>query len=623
MFQTFSGSSRRPRQVNLSGSNQNPFKKSAVAAAQEERAQRQHERDRLQAAKLLQRTWRGHTVRRNVNNGLRQVWDATEEGSCGSGEGSTAYPSLEKDWKQLGSLLRFCNVYIPHDLARLEQYCRRHALTLRDEKSGSGPQAIEESRIAHLRLVKLLLSALSRIAMDNHPADNILRALVVVLRSDPTVLTLAPQLPWTYYSILPRVIADQSVILDAVILPLKQIHGKTLGVYEAFCMVYLAWLDYDTQWDLLEKLGDQVNYKLLDSALATALSQYDVLDKGTITIAGSRYTSPLRNTSERLRLLGYFVYFHRHTHQFTNPEEYSSDPNFVTVISRLLASVVDEINLDDRAFGSNDDAPLDMKHDKTHIFLREQIWSLVDEKSVRGLLTPHQSTSSERLQDKSGNPDMVRLLAAYALTLLRCFPSRSDDIRMWLYLGSTSVSQPAIPYFWQAARNTAVFQRISVDPREAVALLSIHPGLFYRISDDPKEAASLVPAQPGTHPVMNTRGGAFSWEPPDAEIARQREIEDEWRVILTFFELYTVVLKVMDDEEFLSGGSATSSATISTMARANALPLTEVDSLTTFLKNLGFTLCFNGVEIISPDWREILPGKYTTSHFGKYPTPAH
>jgi ubiquitin-protein ligase E3 C len=86
MFQTFSGSSRRPRQVNLSGQNLNPFASSSwspsasgtqktVANAQQEREQRRQERERLNASKRIQRTWRGHRSRRELADSRRAQWD--------------------------------------------------------------------------------------------------------------------------------------------------------------------------------------------------------------------------------------------------------------------------------------------------------------------------------------------------------------------------------------------------------------------------------------------------------------------------------------------------------------------------------------------------------------------
>jgi hypothetical protein len=95
MFQTFSGSSRRPRQVNLSGQNTNPFAASSwtpsasgtqqtVANAQQERLQRQQERERLNASKRIQRTWRGHRVRHDLAESRRVLFDETDVADAGS-----------------------------------------------------------------------------------------------------------------------------------------------------------------------------------------------------------------------------------------------------------------------------------------------------------------------------------------------------------------------------------------------------------------------------------------------------------------------------------------------------------------------------------------------------------
>ena len=86
MFPTFSGNSRRLRNVNLSGQrHSNPFAahslspgsgsgaSKTVADAQAGRRQRQQERDELKAARSIQRTWRGHQTRQTVKAGRRQA----------------------------------------------------------------------------------------------------------------------------------------------------------------------------------------------------------------------------------------------------------------------------------------------------------------------------------------------------------------------------------------------------------------------------------------------------------------------------------------------------------------------------------------------------------------------
>lgn len=88
MFPTFTGNSRRPRNVNLSGQNLNPFAATSwtpsagsgasktVSNAQAERAQRQQDRDKLKAAGKIQKTWRGHRARRRLRDSRRDSFDA-------------------------------------------------------------------------------------------------------------------------------------------------------------------------------------------------------------------------------------------------------------------------------------------------------------------------------------------------------------------------------------------------------------------------------------------------------------------------------------------------------------------------------------------------------------------
>lgn len=95
MFPTFTGSSRKTRNVNLSGQKAiNPFTSTSwapstaigasktVAQAQAERQHRQQERERLKAAQRIQRVWRGHRVRRTLRESRRQAVDRLYDGAA-------------------------------------------------------------------------------------------------------------------------------------------------------------------------------------------------------------------------------------------------------------------------------------------------------------------------------------------------------------------------------------------------------------------------------------------------------------------------------------------------------------------------------------------------------------
>lgn len=87
MFSTFTGSSRRPRNVNLSGQASNPFSNTSwtpsaasnatktVSDAQADREKRQVERQRLKAASQIQKTWRGYSSRSTLKEQRRNDFD--------------------------------------------------------------------------------------------------------------------------------------------------------------------------------------------------------------------------------------------------------------------------------------------------------------------------------------------------------------------------------------------------------------------------------------------------------------------------------------------------------------------------------------------------------------------
>lgn len=154
------------------------------------------------------------------------------------------------------------------------------------------------------------------------------------------------------------------------------------------------------------------------------------------------------------------------------------------------------------------------------------------------------------------------LLAAYILTLIRCFPALSDDIRMKLYLTdipSHIGHSNSIAFFWDAMTRTSIFNLIQSDVRGATL-----PLLQRQSSSSPAEA---------------------SWD-------------REWRAILLFLELYVFVLRLTDDEDFSYPWAASGFQTgPASRLRQCMLPLKDLKSLTLFLRNLAFTLYYNANDL--------------------------
>ena len=237
-------------------------------------------------------------------------------------------------------------------------------------------------------------------------------------------------------------------------------------------------------------------------------------------------------------------------------ETASDDRQSAEVIAHIssLTTLMSNIS----RYRSNDSTGDETKHWQT--MLKTEIESLVDQKTISQLLTYFEVSDSSKVQS-----DYASTLASYVLTLIQLFPRRSDEIRMWIYLGSANIKVngeskilPAIKFFWQAVTQSSIYKEIYAASTNAVKLLSPQ----YR---------SLLPTQ------------------------RQELYEQEWKTCLLFLELYSFVLKVMDDDEFMSADKLETG--YKTWTRQSALRLREIKDLTIFLKNLAFAMYWNAAEI--------------------------
>jgi ubiquitin-protein ligase E3 C len=346
-----------------------------------------------------------------------------------------------------------------------------------------------------------------------------------------------------------RQILSKYTIL-ASLAPLKNMTRDRLPAYEAFASEFLTISELSKpplapKW--LDKLSDSVNYKLLANVLATTLMPQ---------IQGQQ--KQFRNPRSRANLLACLIYFCRKGRLF---QQYSSftDEDYMMVVSTLLNSVATDSGTKKSGADYEDEeqSPFTFAADEgDDAFIQEQINSLADADSIDSFLGP----KSSNISGLTGVGEHAEHIASFALTLLRFFPLKGDDIRIRLYMGSGGID-PARPlektsafrYFWKAARATHVFNDIA------------------------RDADSVIPLLKPTSPSEGTG------------------LQDSWRVILIFMELYTFVLKLMDDEEFFSHSDALHRT--STRASQNALPLDEVKALTLFLKNLGFVLYFDAASI--------------------------
>jgi ubiquitin-protein ligase E3 C len=335
--------------------------------------------------------------------------------------------------------------------------------------------------------------------------------------------------------------------------------------YRAFVTRLMTQPSYADDSDILTRLATPLDVTELSNATSKLLEDEDATKTDTLT------------TPERLWQLAYLVYFHDAV------QRGSADRAYIEALSALLGECANEIaeryeQTDQLMSGDsnkNTAAPLPP-------FVHEMISRIPQQDNLQAVLDEMGPQSST--EDAGENEfQSAKRLANFAVALLRAFPAQAQNIRMALYRGSVKTVGNAdvstIQYFWNAARGTGVFRKITRDHRNVLSLL--------------REAA----------PPTNQIGQA---QVSKAEIAQWR---DEWRITLLFLELYTFVLKFMDDEDFFSydkshSFGATTTSPISVLSRKGSLPLDDVAQMTIFLKNLAFVLYWNAADLVESNEHE-------------------
>ncbi|KAF3761795.1 hypothetical protein M406DRAFT_295495 [Cryphonectria parasitica EP155] len=196
-------------------------------------------------------------------------------------------------------------------------------------------------------------------------------------------------------------------------------------------------------------------------------------------------------------------------------------------------------------------------------FIEKAIGSLVERDEISNILEKFTANFAGSSLEEHNQGS---LLAAYILTLIRCFPALGDDIRMKLYMASVPLESGhsnSVKFFWEAMVETNIFTLIR--------------------SDEQGDTLALLKRQ-------NSK---------QSSVVRDDSLWDrEWRAILLFLELYVFVLRLTDDEDFAYPWTSAGFHTGSTSRlRQCMLTLTELKGLSLFLRNLAFTLYYNENEL--------------------------
>ncbi|KAL8822455.1 MAG: hypothetical protein Q9191_006808 [Dirinaria sp. TL-2023a] len=602
MIPSFTGSARPRRQVNLSGRNSNPFAvhstspnasssqsaNNAVVQAQRERRQRQLERERPPAAVKIQKVWRGHRGRNTVKDQWRKQWDENEERDLDFRsthdqdmgiEPNTAketirsaesksherppYRTGEQCLAQLKLLVQFTSPDRPDDLLRVLHFQSRYDPWLRP----TGKPLARPWDTPLSLLARLLASIVGK---QYNPIYTEFGEEFLSMLRDMAVAIPARISPLEYYRAIATEVRRTRVLMQTdrhsrliqsatqtLLSSTELSFQNSLLVYKAFIREVLTIPELSTHLEL-GKLS--ITYKTLTVAMVETLSSLP------------------EDHESLLWLLAHFIYFGR---QKRNQQP---DAEYVKVISSMTSVLATDIESRlalDRNFIEDDDNLGKERVPPLSPFVEEQLSSLVNQESISSLLV-HLQAMSTSLDEESEASRQTSALATYVLTLLRVFPRRGDDIRMWLFFGgATSVSNdkvPAIKFFYEAIRSSKVYVAIKQDPQEAISLLRADSRASSR---NPKSTIEL----------------------------RNRN----WRVILIFMELYAFVLRITDDEEFLSGSA--SSGGQESRTRQSALAIEQISDLTVFLKHLAFAMYWHTSEILGVkdvDHRDSIAAYFST-----------
>ena len=476
------------------------------------------------------------------------------------------YPSIELCFSQMRLLVLFLDAKNEMDRMRFTYYSERLQTTVLDAQLDD-LDTLARRRLASFGL--LTLQVARNITSQERSLLRILHVLQSLVKLLPTeALTASHEYYSTFRYLLERDkdAADGSIkraILSSSLAILSAKCHDMRKAYADFGTIFLCTPENSIDSSMLEEIGLVIAPELLALAIDDRLTNRSLSPPAVMSLTAE----------EGLWLLARIIFIYRHTLLVGSVVTVATEPELVKVLTRLLNLSADEIVLrinmrEDDLMTDIDGAPgsVDgMKHTRPlPAFVRQQLSSLIQQRSITSLLSSmSQSSNLSRIDP--------RALAAYALTLLRVFPSQAPEIRMWLYTGSIqSRSISAIRYFWSAAKSTNVYQKILQNQRNVVTALT-PPAV------DKTQLNHILPS------------------PKDVE-----DWEQEWGALLLFFELYSFVLKLMDDEEFLAWGDGTNGPDLSGVnknIKAGALPMREISRMTIFLKNLAFCLYWNSSEV--------------------------
>ncbi|RCI17090.1 hypothetical protein L249_2698 [Ophiocordyceps polyrhachis-furcata BCC 54312] len=549
MFQTFTGSSKRPRNVNLSGQAGNPFNNTSwtpslasnatktVSDAQADRERRQLDRLRQKAAANIGRVWRGHQARSVVADARRLEFNdicRPDSASCPSQSLAVAFSLLHA----------FFSFHRADDVQRAVLFARLADGVPLDRLL---PANAHPSRLRHL--VKILVKSLDTESSKSGMCPDLAHLYKLVTRivsHSPASLLSSVDL---YYRTLAQLCRSRDaepwkqLLSDAVTMPLRTTSESESTMYAALAYSFLATDDLVLFEEDVNSFADGIDVRKLAETIRDS------------------YASRSAMPAPKDRLLSLLAHFIGLGRQWLNPLD-----NFIYLSA--LFSQLSFLSSEISAWLGSRPVPVPSSNQSSESsaqpYVSRLLLSLVDEDGISKLLHDFSAslaqTSVHKFQGTS-------VLAGYTLTLLHCFPASADDTRMRLFLEqipTASGQVPTVKFLWQMMKETSVFKKLKTESEQPFVVLARY--------------------------IHST-----------SQLLSETIEEQEWRIVLLFLELYIFVLRLSDDQDFFSGMTTRPLEVNAPNSRLRScsLPLEDVKSLTIFLKNAAFVLHYKANEVAS------------------------
>ncbi|PHH54540.1 putative E3 ubiquitin protein ligase [Ceratocystis fimbriata CBS 114723] len=567
MIPSFSGNSRRTRNVNLSGRGGNSAfsiwapssgfgASDTVNKAEEKRKRRQLEKKKSEAAQTVQKVWRGHKTRSSLRRSRQLELDKLYSPA----------PELDPRRRLHTAVPLISATFRPTTID-----CQRMLAVVRDIRK-VGPEALPSlASGVQLRLFSdKIIDALRMLlpfnlsTIDIRDFDDLLYALSLV--ASCAGFSLRPQLP-KYYGILTDIRDCLSLSQEtrdnwvaAVRAPLELSCSNmvdedyVVSVYKAFSFSLLTHESTDVARTIMKSLAGMINISVLSSVIVDEFSK----NKGK-----SKHNSEALWLVAHLILLGF---------------EAGHDTTYGTFMDALLTlmSIIPEQLI--HPASRKDSEPLDQMSDnevesedeendaKTTVekieippYVKEQLESLTTQAAIETLI---KSFNLETLKTPQEVALATSTIAGYMMCLFKCFPKQRDEISLRLFLANINTPKCAIPllqHFLSVVLKTTIYRRVISSDLEPLATLK-------QYLDSP---------------------------------LNQNAQDTEWRIILLTLDLYSFVLRLTDDDDFFARlVIPDESLTLETprIQRCN-LPMAEISSLSRFLCEMSFPLYNNKTEL--------------------------